>query len=57
MQVYNRDIHVHYVNVRSIASSSLFLIGDAETIQSYSMFDTPLSSLLIGPLVPLSPEV
>jgi spore germination protein PD len=54
--VYNRDISVGAIKVSAVASSSLFLIGDAETIQLASTFDTPPESLIIGPFVPLSPE-
>jgi spore germination protein PD len=54
--VYNRDISVGAIKVSAVASSSLFLIGDAETIQLASTFDTPPESLIIGPFVPLGPE-
>ncbi|MDR7239913.1 hypothetical protein J2Y02_004556 [Neobacillus drentensis] len=39
-----------------MASSSLVLVGDTETIQLASTFDTPAESLIIGPFVPLSVE-
>jgi len=54
--VYNRDISVGAIKVSAVASSALFLIGDAETIQLASTFDTPPESLIIGPFVPLGPE-
>jgi spore germination protein PD len=54
--VYNRDICIGDISVSAVASSALFLIGDAETIQLASTFDTPPESLIIGPFVPLSPE-
>jgi len=54
--VYNRDISVGAIKVSAVASSSLFLVGDVETIQLASTFDTPPESLIIGPFVPLAPE-
>jgi spore germination protein PD len=56
MQVYNRDIHVDNIRVEAIASSSLLLVGDTDTIQLASIFDTPAESLIIGPFVPLNPQ-
>lgn len=55
-QVYNREIAVGNIQIKGISSSSTFLIGDTETIQLASIFDTPAESLIIGPSVPLSPE-
>lgn len=55
-QVYNRDLNVGTINVDAVASSSLILVGDAETIQLASIFDTPAESLIIGPFVPLNPQ-
>lgn len=55
-EVYNRELFVQNIKVTGVASSSLVLIGDAETIQLASTFDTPAESLIIGPFVPLAPE-
>ncbi|KAB2330923.1 spore gernimation protein GerPD [Cytobacillus gottheilii] len=55
-QVYNRDLNVGNIRVIGVSSSSILLVGDAETIQLASTFDTPAESLIIGPFVPLSPE-
>lgn len=52
-EVYNRDLHVDTISILGVASSSLVLVGDAETIQLASTFDTPPESLIIGPFVPL----
>ncbi|MBM4764198.1 spore gernimation protein GerPD [Bacillus sp. B15-48] len=54
--VYNRDLSVGDIKITAVASSAIFLIGDAETIQLASTFDTPPESLIIGPFVPLAPE-
>lgn len=54
--VYNRDIQVGSIRIIGISSSSLLMVGDAETIQLASTFDTPPESLIIGPFVPLGPE-
>lgn len=53
--VYNRHLSVDTMNIQSVSSSSLVLVGDTETIQLISFFDTPPESLIIGPFVPLSP--
>ncbi|WP_071393860.1 spore gernimation protein GerPD [Bacillus tuaregi] len=52
-EVVNREICVGDIRVMGIASSSILLVGDANSIQLSSMFDTPAESLIIGPFVPL----
>lgn len=54
--VYNRDLSVDSMQIGSISSSSILLVGDTETIQLASIFDTPAESLLIGSFVPLNPQ-
>ena len=56
-EVYNRDLCVENIRITGVASSSMVLIGDAETVQLASIFDTPPESLIIGPYVPLIPDV
>ncbi|MBA4538742.1 spore gernimation protein GerPD [Bacillus aquiflavi] len=56
LQIINRELCVGDIHILSVSSSSLFLIGDSETIQLASTFDTPPESLIIGPLVPLPPQ-
>jgi spore germination protein PD len=56
-EVYNRDICVDSIRVIGVASSSLLMVGDTQTIQLASTFDTPAESLIIGPFVPLAAEV
>ncbi|HAQ08388.1 MAG TPA: spore gernimation protein GerPD [Bacillus bacterium] len=56
-QVYNRDICVGEIRVIGVSSSSLLMVGDAETIQLAATFDTPAESLIIGPFVPLAPDI
>lgn len=55
-QVYNRDLCVENIRIVGVASSSLLMVGDAQTIQLASVFDTPPESLIIGPFVPLTPK-
>jgi len=55
--VYNRDVCVDNIRIIGVSSSSVFMIGDAQTIQLAAIFDTPAESLIIGPFVPLAPEV
>jgi spore germination protein PD len=52
--VVNRDLLVGDVKIISVSSSSLFLVGDAQSIILATAFDTPAESLVIGPFVPLS---
>jgi spore germination protein PD len=54
--VINRDVHVGDIHVIAVASSAIFLIGDADVINLASAFDTPPESLIIGPFVPLIPR-
>ncbi|MDQ0217572.1 spore gernimation protein GerPD [Peribacillus cavernae] len=54
--VTNCGLHVGNIEVLGVASASLFLIGDADTIQLSSAFDTPAESLIIGALVPFTPQ-
>ena len=56
-EVYNRELVVGNIHITGVASSSLVLVGDTETIQLASAFDTPAESLIIGPFVPLEPDV
>ncbi|MGP7817869.1 spore gernimation protein GerPD [Niallia sp. 01092] len=55
-QVYNRDLQVGEIRIVGVSSSSICLIGDTQTIQLASTFDTPAESLIIGPFVPLFPK-
>ncbi|WP_082234684.1 spore gernimation protein GerPD [Halobacillus massiliensis] len=50
--VHNYGFHIGHVQVRSVTTSSVFLIGDNETVRLRSFFDTPPESLIIGPFVP-----
>lgn len=53
LNVINRVLCVNDVQVIGISASSLFIVGDADTIQLGSVFDTPPESLIIGPISPL----
>jgi spore germination protein PD len=55
-QVYNRDVCVTNLEVVGVSGASLLLVGDAQTIQLASTFDTPAESLIIGPFVPLATQ-
>jgi spore germination protein PD len=55
-QVYNRDVYVTNLEVVGVSGASLLLVGDAQTIQLASTFDTPAESLIIGPFVPLATQ-
>ncbi|RID86195.1 spore gernimation protein GerPD [Peribacillus asahii] len=48
--VVNHQLCVDNININGVASASLFLIGDVQTVQLASAFDTPPESLIIQPL-------
>ncbi|SFQ71800.1 spore germination protein PD [Priestia endophytica DSM 13796] len=52
--IVNRDLLVGNIHVLGVSTSSVFLIGDTESIALSSAYDTPPESLIIGPYVPLS---
>ncbi|WAA08690.1 spore gernimation protein GerPD [Fervidibacillus albus] len=56
LDVENREIYVGNVKIYGVSASSIVLIGDTNSIQLASSFDTPLESLEIGPFLPLAPE-
>ncbi|MFK4998185.1 spore gernimation protein GerPD [Bacillus sp. N9] len=56
LNVVNRELSVGEIQVTGVTTSSLLLIGDANSIQLASTFDTPPESLIIGPLLPLAKE-
>ncbi|WML43324.1 spore gernimation protein GerPD [Neobacillus sp. PS3-40] len=56
-EVYNRNLCVECISIIGVSSSSLVMVGDTQTIQLASTFDTPAESLIIGPFVPLAPDV
>ncbi|MCM3216053.1 spore gernimation protein GerPD [Niallia taxi] len=55
-QVYNRELAVGDIKIIGVSSSSVCIVGDVQTIQLASTFDTPAESLIIGPFVPLIPK-
>lgn len=56
LDVINKELSVGSIKIIGVASSSMVLVGDTNSIQLATNFDTPLESLFIGPLVPLAPE-
>ncbi|MDQ0224214.1 spore gernimation protein GerPD [Metabacillus niabensis] len=54
--VVNRNLQVGNIRIIGVSSSSVFLIGDTNTISLSSVFDTPPESLIVGPYVPLAPQ-
>lgn len=56
LEVTNHELVVGEIQIRSISSSSVLLIGDTNSMQIFSAFDTPSDSLVISPLVPIAPE-
>ncbi len=54
-EVVNRELCVGSIRVIGVSSASLLMVGDTNSIQLTSLFDTPAESLIIGPFVPLTP--
>lgn len=52
-QVVNKELCVGSVRVVGVTSSSIFIIGDTETINLSSTFDTPAESFIVGPFMTL----
>jgi spore germination protein PD len=55
-EVVNREICVGNIRVTGVIGSSLLMVGDTNSIQLTSFFDTPPESLIIGPFVPLTAQ-
>jgi spore germination protein PD len=55
MDVNNRKLRIGHVAIQSIDAASLVQFGDAETVTTSSLTDTPADSLIIAPMVPLVP--
>jgi spore germination protein PD len=53
-EVMNRELCVGSIQVLGVSSSSVLMVGDTNSIQLTSLFDTPPESLIIGPFVPLA---
>lgn len=53
--VHNYGLHVGQIRVSGVTSSSLFHIGDSQTVRLQSFFDTPPESLIIGPFTSEQP--
>jgi spore germination protein PD len=53
-EVMNRELCVGSIEVLGVSSSSVLMVGDTNSIQLTSLFDTPPESLIIGPFVPLA---
>lgn len=56
--VINHQLSIGDISIGGVASAALFHIGDVQTIQLSSAFDTPPESLIIGAvsLLPLTPK-
>jgi spore germination protein PD len=54
--VTNKALCVGDIRIIGVSSSSVFLIGDTQTIVCSSIFDTPPEAVSIGPLTPLAAE-
>lgn len=55
-RVTNHALCVGEVRIIGVSTSSVFIIGDTQTIVCSSIFDTPPESVSSGPLTPLPPE-
>ncbi|SEU03842.1 spore germination protein PD [Salinibacillus kushneri] len=50
--VHNWGLNVGHIQITGVSSSSVFLVGDNETIKLSSMFDTPPESYIVGSIIP-----
>lgn len=58
LEVHNWDVNVGDIDIKAVTASSIFLIGDTETIQLQSYFDTPPESYIVGePQISVIPGV
>lgn len=55
LHVINKECTVGDIRIIGIAASSVFLIGDTQTISQASIFDTPPDAVTVG-LVPFAAE-
>ncbi|MGM9987775.1 MAG: spore gernimation protein GerPD [Bacillaceae bacterium] len=53
--VVNKHICVEAIRITGVSLSSIFLIGDTQSIALGSVVDTPPESLFLGPFVPIAP--
>ncbi|GAA4846501.1 hypothetical protein GCM10023310_25610 [Paenibacillus vulneris] len=56
LTVNNKCIRVGDMKISGVGGASVVLVGDTERIGSSSYFDTPVSSFVISPHIPLDPE-
>lgn len=54
MEVHNWGLNIGNVQVDTVSSSSVFLIGDNEQFLLSSFFDTPPEAFTLGNIVPLA---
>jgi spore germination protein PD len=52
--VINHQLCIGDIKIIGISSAASFHIGDVQTIQLYSAFDTPPESLIIAPILSLT---
>ncbi|MDF2607151.1 MAG: spore gernimation protein GerPD [Bacillales bacterium] len=52
--VINRELKVLNIDLGTVTSSSVFLVGDTNYILLNAYFDTPPESLILTPFVPIS---
>jgi len=53
LNVVNGPVCVGSISLIGVSSSSALLIGDTESFQLYSFFDTPPESVVVGAMAPL----
>lgn len=54
--VRNENICIGQISVLAVVSSSILKIGDTQSIQLFSAFDTPPESLVVGTFTPIAPS-
>lgn len=56
IKINNKCMKVDEIEITGVTQSSFVLIGDADVIDSVTLFDTPEDSLIISKQVPLKPK-
>ena len=52
--VTNENICINEIRLLAVGASSLLKVGDTQSIQLFSSFDTPAEALIIGPFAPIA---
>jgi spore germination protein PD len=52
MTIRNKKMNIDDIKIKGVTISSLFLVGDTESLTSSTYFDTPSDSLIFSTQIP-----